>query len=223
MAHKNIGEAWLAIMKEVGYVQKKGKNVAQNYKYAGEAQLIEALRPVFLEHDVICVPGEVKVISTESVVTGSADKEKKTFRIVAEYTYVYTHVPSGTHMQVMAIGEGVDTGDKAAYKAATGALKYSLRQPFLIETGDDPEKDDKPEQANTPVFSTNAKRNDWSAKLEKRMRDSIDLEELKGIWAEEQPILNELKSSKFDYDVVAFDHLEKTKESCKEHHKKAAQ
>src|SRR5262249_31856915 len=36
-------------------------------------------------------------------------------------------------------GEGLDGGDKAPYKAMTGALKYALLQSFLLATGDDPE------------------------------------------------------------------------------------
>ena len=36
-------------------------------------------------------------------------------------------------------GEGADPGDKAPYKALTGALKYALLQSFLLATGDDPE------------------------------------------------------------------------------------
>lgn len=144
--HKNIGEAFLAIMGEVGYVQKKGVNTHQKYKYAGEAQLIEALRPVMLKHKVICIPSEAK--SRETVVV--TDDGKKTYRTIIDYTFVYTHVPSGTHLQVQVIGEGVDTGDKSAYKAATGALKYALRQPFLIETGDEPEAHDLPEDKKKP-------------------------------------------------------------------------
>ena len=36
-------------------------------------------------------------------------------------------------------GQGIDAGDKAPYKAMTGALKYALLQSFLLATGDDPE------------------------------------------------------------------------------------
>ena len=40
---------------------------------------------------------------------------------------------------VAVAGEGADAGDKAPYKAMTGALKYALLQSFLLSTGDDPE------------------------------------------------------------------------------------
>lgn len=42
-------------------------------------------------------------------------------------------------LTIASYGEGRDRGDKAPYKALTGALKYALIQTFLIATGDDPE------------------------------------------------------------------------------------
>ena len=35
----------------------------------------------------------------------------------------------------------MDKGDKAGYKAFTGALKYYLADTFMVATGDDPEKE----------------------------------------------------------------------------------
>jgi len=192
--HKNIGEAWLAIMGEVGYVQKLGKNKAQDYKYAGEAQLINALRPVLLKHKVICVPGEAKVVNSTCEVVN----DKKTYRTVIQYTWVYTHVPSGTHMQVQAIGEGVDTGDKAAYKAATGALKYSLRQPFLIETGDEPEAHDEPEEK---LFKNSATRNAYCRSLNDAVVACQSAEELTLVWKEHKPMLDDMAEGE-EYDQL---------------------
>ncbi len=62
----------------------------------------------------------------------------------------FTHVPTGTYIDVMAPGEGADAGDKSSPKAATGAYKYALRQTFLIETGDDPDKDASGPQEQAP-------------------------------------------------------------------------
>lgn len=216
--HLNIGEAFLAIMSEVGYVQKTGFNKSQNYKFAGERQLIEALRPALLKHHVICVPSEatskVDQIVTESVIIDGKviEKEKKTFRTVIDYTFVYTHVPSQTHIQVAVVGEGVDMGDKSAYKAATGALKYALRQPFLIETGDEPEAENEPAKS---VFPNAAKRNDWIKKLTEQLEASPDLGELKATWEDALPILQELKDSSLDYDNVAYEHMVKIKDLTK--------
>lgn len=203
--HANIGEAFLAIMNEVGYVQKTGHNKAQNYKYAGEAQLIEALRPALLKYEVICIPSEAK--SRESVVV--TEDGKKTFRTVIDYTFVYTHVPSNTHLQVQVIGEGVDTGDKSAYKAATGALKYALRQPFLIETGDEPEAHDLPaEKTVVPVFSNSALRKTFFDNVVKSFNDSQSLRELNEVAALNKPKFTAMDSGS-EHDQLAVEELRK--------------
>ena len=41
----NISKKLIAVMKEVGYVQKAGHNDFQNYRYATEADAIKAIRP----------------------------------------------------------------------------------------------------------------------------------------------------------------------------------
>jgi hypothetical protein len=52
---------------------------------------------------------------------------------------------SGESLIVEAVGAGTDQpGDKAFYKAQTGAKKYALTQAFLIATGDDPEDEQAP-------------------------------------------------------------------------------
>ena len=46
----------LAVMKEVGYVQKDGKNDFQNYNYATEGNAIRALRPALVKHGLFLIP-----------------------------------------------------------------------------------------------------------------------------------------------------------------------
>src|SRR5262249_29159101 len=58
-------------------------------------------------------------------------------RIVMNYRFVDAR--SGEELTVRVAGEGADPGDKAPYKAMTGALKYALLQSFLLASGDDPE------------------------------------------------------------------------------------
>jgi hypothetical protein len=56
-------------------------------------------------------------------------------------TYTFMDVDTAEEITVKVAGEGLDPGDKAPYKAMTGALKYALLQSFLLATGDDPEED----------------------------------------------------------------------------------
>ena len=60
-------------------------------------------------------------------------------RVVMAYTFM--DVDTAEEITVKVAGEGLDAGDKAPYKAMTGALKYALLQSFLLATGDDPENE----------------------------------------------------------------------------------
>jgi len=55
--------------------------------------------------------------------------------------YTFTDVDGGEEITTKVAGQGLDAGDKAPYKAMTGALKYALLQSFLLATGDDPEEE----------------------------------------------------------------------------------
>ena len=59
--HQSLRAAQHAVMKDIGYVQKKGKVGSGNYgyTYAGEKELINELRPVMLEHGIVMYPDTV--------------------------------------------------------------------------------------------------------------------------------------------------------------------
>lgn len=139
MGNANVSEAILAVMRQVGYVQKE-HTAGLNYSFAGEAALIRAIRPAMVQEGLI-----VHVVDIEkeigTILVGKDDRQRAMSRAIVHLTVRFLHAPSSTHLDVEAAGEGMDTGDKALNKAMTGALKYALRQTFLIETGDDPDKE----------------------------------------------------------------------------------
>lgn len=137
-----------AIMGACGYVQKKGKNQFHNYKYAGEGNLLEVLRPAMVEHGLLLIPSHKSV--SEIDVNGIT---------VACVEYTLAHKDGDVWPEkIVAYGAGGDknskggVGDKGLYKALTGANKYLLFKLFQIETGDDPERDadDAPESLPDP-------------------------------------------------------------------------
>ncbi len=69
-------------------------------------------------------------------------------RVVMAYTFA--DVDSGEEIVAKVAGQGLDPGDKAPYKAMTGALKYALLQSFLLATGDDPEDERGDARFNAP-------------------------------------------------------------------------
>lgn len=152
----NIFTALHSVYQQVGYVQKKGKNTAQNYRYAGEKDLIEALRPAMVEAGIVFFCSGISDQETREVRKSTPRGESVTINFAATFHFTFAHAVSGTSIQVAARGEGADSLDKASAKAMTGALKYALRQTFVIETGDDPDdhrnyrRDDAEEPANDP-------------------------------------------------------------------------
>ncbi len=135
----SIASALHAVMSKCGYVQKKGTNSFQNYKYAGEGHVLESLRPEMVEAGLLLIPsGKSRSPIDEYGIT----------HVEVEYTLLHKD-GSVWPDKIVAYGDGGDknskgVGDKGLYKALTGANKYLLFKLFQLETGDDPEKDDAP-------------------------------------------------------------------------------
>ena len=153
----DIYQAMNAVMLAVGYVQKSGRASfgRTNYTYAGEGDLISALRPACVEHGIIIHPFSIQQMHQDSYDTSSGATMNRTAVVI---TYRFAHAHSDTHFDVTVAGEGADTGDKSSNKAMTGAFKYALRQAFMIETGDDPDKDisEPPKLKPKPIVKATA-------------------------------------------------------------------
>ncbi len=129
-----IAKALHQVMSSVSYIQKTGKNAFHGYKYAGEADLLEKLRPAMLEAGLVLIPSISKVTAID---------EHGVTTVIMEYTLAHVNGDIWPH-KIGAAGQGGDrnkngVGDKGLYKAITGANKYLLFKLFQIETGDDPE------------------------------------------------------------------------------------
>lgn len=141
----NIATALHAVYQKVGYVQKERPKAGSGlaYSYASEKALIEHLRPALLNAGIVVYVAAVVVELRESYTNKQGTLMNRT---CINATVRFTHAASGTHVDVQALGEGTDAGDKSTPKAITGAYKYALRQTFCIETGDDPDQAPSAEQ-----------------------------------------------------------------------------
>jgi len=124
------------VMTKVGYVQKKGVNDFHKYKFAGEANLLEVLRPALVEEGLILIPNQTEVSQPD--IHGNT---------LVKIEYTVAHKDGDVWPEkVVVFGSGNDknskggVGDKGLYKAVTGANKYFLFKLFQIETGNDPEE-----------------------------------------------------------------------------------
>jgi hypothetical protein len=128
----NLREKFAEVRRRLGYVQKRGHNERHNYSYVTAADLAGSVGDILAELGVVVIP-QLQSISTEPPRSSS----DRIARVVMNYRFVDAR--SGEELTVRVAGEGADPGDKAPYKAMTGALKYALLQSFLLSTGDDPE------------------------------------------------------------------------------------
>jgi len=123
------------VMEAVGYVAKTGTNSAQGYKFVQASAVADKVREQLVKYNISMTPTAIDVISEGLTPSG------KQALLTLRFTWTLTDGESGETISFQSIGTGADSGDKAAYKAATGALKYALLTGFLIPTGDDPEAD----------------------------------------------------------------------------------
>ncbi len=156
---KNIGEAKLRIMEAVCYVQKTGKmgsnddnDRSPKYAFASEVDLIRQVRPEMVKQGVGISCFHMAAVNEIFQNPGYHDRQtnttkpdKFTSRRILTCGFRFTHYASNTSEDQWTVGEGTDKGDKASYKAMTGAMKYSLRQWLLIETGEDPDAKPSPQ------------------------------------------------------------------------------
>lgn len=157
-----IHTAILTVMAAVKNVRKdlEVSTGRSSYKAASEAAFLRALRPQLIENGIHVYVAHYSD-PTHEVYTTSGGSSMNRVTVMAEV--VLHHEPSGTVIIVMALGEGADSGDKASNKAMTGALKYALRQTFLIETGDDPDvsSSDRQQRRSEPATPEKFTPPDW--------------------------------------------------------------
>lgn len=135
----NVFQKVLAISSELEALVKDGKN-PMGYKYISHAQVVKHLSPILSKYGVLIYPVMAPPMITDIIdkKTGQVSGKMTTFQ--AQYKFINVDNPED-YFVAATIGQGADTGDKGAYKAATGAMKYVLFQTFMIESDDDPENE----------------------------------------------------------------------------------
>lgn len=129
-------------LKSKGILKKGGQNDFDHYSYFSEAQYKELFTELFSKNNL-----ELKFSELEYNTFEGSGKNCNGRMTRLEFTLI--DVETGFYETAVITGEGMDKGDKAGYKAYTGAVKYYLADTFLVATGDDPEKDSPQETMNT--------------------------------------------------------------------------
>lgn len=164
---QKLAKKFIDVMKECSYVEKNGTNTYHNYQYATSADVLAKVNASLVKHGIasVAVPELLNIVD----VTTAKGNTEKLATIQMKITLIDTE--SGETFTIVGIGSGQDSGDKAAMKAETAAIKYAYMLSLAISTGDDPEADmqtditaaQQKRQANTrPAVPMKAVRNSSS-------------------------------------------------------------
>lgn len=131
------------VMQSIDWIKKGGRNTAQNYDFTRQADVVAAVRDQLIAKKVTCVPRQMDIVESRDYDSKSGGRQHF---LLIRIDWQFTDAETGETLIVPSLGAGTDSGDKAPYKAMTGASKYAELLAFLIPTGDDPEKDNEPEK-----------------------------------------------------------------------------
>ena len=142
----NLVQKIAKVQADIGEVKKEGHNKIQNYDFVTEAQIKKLVRQPLAELGVIINP------KFETTNEWNETTKKGAIMHYASVLGTFELKDGTTTITGTMPGTGMDTGDKAVYKAETGTQKNYLMQLFMISTGDDPEQD-RVQQPNNGRYS----------------------------------------------------------------------
>ena len=190
----NIYEKMLKATEQINKVAKNLKvGIGQNqYKAVGEADVLEAVKPVESQFGIYSFPFSRKIIDTNVFTTTSEYNGKTTektnlfMRLETVYRFINTENPE-EYIDIITYGDGIDQQDKAPGKAMTYSDKYALLKAYKIETGEDPDqnasepmKQKEYGRTGKPIDTTEAAQKEIDAiksrKVNKVQIDSIEAE-----------------------------------------------
>ena len=121
----------------IGAIEKSGRNAFHKYDYHTEGDITAALRGKLADAKLALIWSHQVVDTSE----GKDARGKLVRRVRVEGELMLVCGDTGAMLTVKSAGEGEDGGDKAVYKANTGAYKYALMKTFMISDAEsDPER-----------------------------------------------------------------------------------
>ena len=143
---KNLMAKLADIVREIDHVEKSGRNDFQKYNYVKAADVAWLVRKALSERNIYLVSDVVEIRNYE---IPAREGVMQAVDVKMQFSFFDGDAPETPPMVLHSYGTGTDKGDKAVYKAMTGALKYGLRHAFLIPDESDPEADEKTDKATS--------------------------------------------------------------------------
>tara|TARA_R100000995_G_C3470986_1_gene118324 strand:- start:608 stop:1213 length:606 start_codon:yes stop_codon:yes gene_type:complete len=125
----NIYQRINKIMEELSYVQKEDKKVNGQYTFVSHDAVAAKVHPLLVEHGVVIIPTVEKHFIEGNRTTA-----------IVKFSFINIDEPTD-RFESYSVGFGIDNQDKGIGKAVSYAKKYVCLQTFMLETGDDPDRD----------------------------------------------------------------------------------
>lgn len=142
------------ISSDLGAIGKDGKNSAQGYSFRGIDQMYNAIQPILVKNGVFCVPQVIKDVVHTLQGTNAKGEPKVSFHAVLTINHKF-YADDGSFVEVITLGEGLDTSDKASNKAMSAAMKYAFIELFSIPTADVADSDRESPSAEFKLNNVN--------------------------------------------------------------------
>ncbi len=139
-----IYERMAYVMADIDAVAKDAKNEQQNFKFRSIDQVFNMINPILKKHQVF-LRQELLEVNKGERISGRGNIQ---YHVSLKIKYFFTTI-DGSSLYNIVFGESVDSGDKAATKAMSFALKYCLLQAFCIPTEEN-DKDSHDADYSTP-------------------------------------------------------------------------
>lgn len=138
---KSLVEAVVKTISDIPNIDKNMQVGEGKYSYNGvsDKDVKDVVGKKMAENGLCILPIEIN--ATENVERYKEyDKQKQSTMCIANTKYLLSHT-SGEWIILAGYGHGVDSQDKAAGKATTYAMKYTMLYTFAVATGriDDPD------------------------------------------------------------------------------------
>lgn len=137
-----LAKAMRATRSEIKLIPQSGHNDYDNYDYSTIEDYIGTVEGAAEKHGILIFYDELSLTRYQT------PNPKTPIGMKCRMAMTLVHVESGESRVWRGTGDAWDRGDKAIYKAKTGARKYLLQDAFDLCTSggeDDPERDSVPE------------------------------------------------------------------------------
>jgi hypothetical protein len=131
------------VSRDVGSIAKARKNKTQGFDYRGIDDVLDAFHGPLAKHGVFVAPSYTMLETTERQTKNGG--VQFVVRVSGSFAF---YASDGSSVVAAALGEAMDSGDKAVGKAMSVALKYAMFQVFMIPVSGVMEDadDDTPEE-----------------------------------------------------------------------------